>query len=312
MRCMNTRIVFMGSPDFALPILKSLDQSFDVVGVVTQPDRPSGRGQKMQPPAVKILAESLGIPVIQPVRLRESEAMTQLKDWSPDVIVVAAFGQILREEVLNLPPHGCINVHASLLPRWRGASPVQAALLYDDVTGVTIMKMDQGLDTGPILRQKTCPITDEMTAGDLLDRLAGLGAELLVEALPVYLRDEITLIPQDDSLSTYAPMLKKGDGELDFSRPADFLARMVRAYHPWPGAFQYFNDNRLKIHQAHTLSGSGVVPAKRYIVGGKPAWGTADGFLVLDEVQLAGKGRVSGAEFLNGVKGWAEETEDKE
>ena len=307
MRRMSTRIVFMGSPDFALPTLEALEKAFEVVGVVTQPDRPSGRGQKMTPPDVRILAEKLGLPIIQPVRLNEPEAMAQLKAWSPDVIVVAAFGQILREEVLTLPPFGCINVHASLLPRWRGAAPVQAAVLHDDVTGVTIMQMEKGLDTGPILSQRSCSITEEMTAGVLFTKLADMGAALLVDTLPAYLNGEIEPIPQDNEQSTYAPMLKKGDGELDFSKPAKFLARMVRAYQPWPGAYQFFGDVRLKVYKAHAVAAQGVVEGGRYIVSGQPAWGTVDGLLVLDDVQAAGKTRVSGEDFLNGVKNWPSE-----
>ena len=307
MRLMSTRIVFMGSPDFALPTLEVLNKAFEVVGVVTQPDRPSGRGQKMTPPDVKVLAEKLGLPVIQPVRLKETEAMAQLNAWSPDLIVVAAFGQILREEVLHLPPFGCVNVHASLLPRWRGAAPVQAAVLHDDVTGVTIMQMEKGLDMGPILSQRSCLITEEMTAGILFDQLADLGAALLVETLPAYLNGEIEPLPQDDEKSTYAPMLSKSDGELDFSKPAKFLARMVRAYQPWPGAYQFFEDVRLKVYRAHAISTHDSVKGGRYIVAGQPAWGTVDGLLVLDDVQAAGKTRISGEDFLNGAKDWLSE-----
>ncbi len=153
---MELKVVFMGSPDFALPTLEALHENFNVLGVVTQPDRPAGRGRQQRPPVVKVLAETLELPCIQPTSLRDKAAIEQLLEWSPDVIVVAAFGQILREEVLSLPPHGCVNVHASLLPRWRGAAPIQAALLNDDVTGITIMKMDQGLDTGPILKSEGC------------------------------------------------------------------------------------------------------------------------------------------------------------
>ncbi len=308
MRLMSARIVFMGSPDFALPTLEALNEAFEVVGVVTQPDRPSGRGQKMTPPDVKVLAEKLGLPVLQPVRLKEPEAMTQLNAWSPDLIVVAAFGQLLREEVLNLPPFGCVNVHASLLPRWRGAAPVQAAVLHDDVTGVTIMQMEKGLDTGPILSQRSCPIIEEMTAGVLFDQLAEMGAALLVETLPAYLNGEIEPIPQDDVKSTYASMLSKSNGELDFGKPAKFLARMVRAYQPWPGTYQFYEDVRLKVCRAHAISAHDVVEGGRYIVDGQPAWGTVDGMLVLDDVQAAGKTLVSGEDFLNGAKDWASES----
>lgn len=229
--------------------------------------------------------------------------MAQLADWAPDVIVVAAFGQILRENVLTLPEHGCVNVHASLLPRWRGAAPVQAAVLHDDETGVTIMKMDKGLDTGPILSQRSMAIPPEMMAGVLFDELAEMGADLLVETLPAYLNGEIKPQAQDDSQSTYAPRLQKSDGELDFSETAAYLARMVRAYNPWPGAYQFLEGARLKVYRAHAVSGK-AQPGERLIVDEMPAWGTAEGLLVLDEVQLAGRSRVQGEDFLNGAKNW--------
>jgi methionyl-tRNA formyltransferase len=300
---MEPRIVFMGSPDFALPTLRALHEHFDVVGVVTQPDRPAGRGRDLRPPDVKVLAQELGLPLIQPKTLKDPAAMAQLTAWSPDVIVVAAFGQILRENVLTLPEYGCVNVHASLLPRWRGAAPVQAAVLHDDRTGVTIMQMDKGLDTGPILSQRSMDIPVEMTAGILFDELARMGADLLVETLPAYLSGEITPQAQDDSLSTYAPRLKKSDGELDFSQPAAYLARMVRAYNPWPGAYQFLDGARLKVYRAHAIPGA-AQPGERLIVDGLPAWGTGEGLLVLDEVQLAGRGRVNGEAFLHGAKNW--------
>lgn len=307
---MKPRIVFMGSPDFALPTLNALNKNFDVVGVVTQPDRPSGRGRNLQPPDVKRLAISLNLPFIQPSNLKQEDALYQLEEWSPDVIVVAAFGQILRENVLDLPPFGCINVHASLLPRWRGAAPVQAAVLYDDITGVTIMKMDKGLDTGPILSQRAVPIPGEMTAGKLFDNLAQIGADLLVETLPKYINGEIQPQQQDDEKATYAPRLKKEDGELDFSQPAVYLARMVRAYNPWPGAFQFFDGSRLKIYQAHAAEEIRANPGERLVYNEKPAWGTTKGVLVLDQVQAAGKSRMSGEAFLRGAKNWQDgETE---
>jgi methionyl-tRNA formyltransferase len=301
---MNKKIVFLGSPDFALPSLKALHSNYDVVGVVTQPDRPAGRGQQLQAPDVKVLALDLGLPVIQPKTLREPEAMAMLQDWSPDVIVVAAFGQILREDVLSMPPFGCVNVHASLLPRWRGAAPVQTALLYDDQTGVTIMKMDAGLDTGPILSQREIPIDESITAGELFDQLAGMGADLLIDTLPNYFTGEIQPQPQDESWATYAPRLKKSDGLLDFTHKARFLARQVRAYNPWPGAFCFYEKQRLKIYQAHTLDNLHREPGCWYSVGEKPALGTKSGLLVLDEVQLAGKRRMGAEDFLRGLQEW--------
>ena len=303
---MKLRIVFMGSPDFSLPTLQALHQHHEVVGVVTQPDRPAGRGRSLHPSDVKLLAGELGLPLIQPQTLKAPEALKQLQNWAPDVVVVAAFGQILRENVLQLPPFGCINVHASLLPRWRGAAPVQAAVLHDELTGVTIMKMDKGLDTGPILSQRSIAIPETMTAGQLFDQLAQMGAELLVETLPKYIRGEIKPKTQDDERATYAPQLKKSDGELDFDQPAEFLARLVRAYNPWPGAFQFCNNTRLKIYKAHAESIQNNMPGKRMIVDDKPAWGTIEGALVLDEVQVAGKSRVRGKAFLHGAKDWVE------
>jgi methionyl-tRNA formyltransferase len=302
---MPPRIVFMGSPEFALPSLESLAGRYPVVGVVTQPDRPAGRGRKLAPPPVKVLAERLGLPVLQPARLKEAHALEQLQSWRPDLIVVAAFGQILRKEVLELPPYGCINVHASLLPRWRGAAPVQAAILHgDQETGITIMKMDEGLDTGPILSQRSLAINPEDTGGSLSERLARLGAELLADTLPGYLDGSLAPVPQDERFVTFAPRLDKTAGALDFQQPAADLARLVRAYHPWPGAYTYLQEQRLKILKAHAANGSGGKPGETAISGGKPAFVTTDGLLVLDEVQLAGKLPVPGEVFLRSGRGW--------
>ncbi len=301
-----TRIVFMGSPEFALPTLQALADHYPVVGVVTQPDRPAGRGRKLAPPPVKTLAQELGLPVIQPRRLKEPEAMAQLTDWQPDLIVVAAFGQILRRNVLELPPHGCLNVHASLLPRWRGAAPIHAAILHgDSQTGVTIMQMDPGLDTGPILTQRATPITAEDTAGTLSERLARMGADLLIETIPGYLKGEIRPQPQDDALATYAPKLEKTAGELDFTQSVAALERQVRAMHPWPGAYLLWEGNRLRVHRATPKGVPHPPPAgTRLIHQGLPAVAAADGLLLLEEVQPAGKRPMSGKDFLNGARGW--------
>jgi len=290
---MDTRIVFMGSPEFALPTLTALARNFNVVGVVTQPDRPAGRGRNLTPPPVKELAAELDLPVIQPARLSAPEAMRQLQLWAPELIVVAAFGQILRPAVLDLPKYGCINVHASLLPRWRGAAPIQAAILHgDETTGVTIMLMDPGVDTGSILSQRAVRILEDDTAGSLSTRLAVVGAELLTETLPRYLSGELQPQPQDERQATYAPMLKKAAGELDFNQPAEQLARQVRAFHPWPGAYMFWQGQRLKIHQAHAAP------------GGLPAVGAVNGVLVLDKLQPAGKKPMPGDVFLRGARGW--------
>lgn len=302
---MELRIVFMGSPDFATPTLKALAGSYEIAGVVTQPDRPAGRGRQLTPPPVKVLAEELGLPVIQPRRLKEPEAMQNLSAWNPDLIVVAAFGQILRSEALDLPQYGCLNVHASLLPRWRGAAPIPAAILHgDELSGVTIMRIDPGLDTGPILSQRSTHIGPEETAGALSQRLAELGADLLLETIPGYLRGDILPQPQDDARSTYAPMLKKEDGLLDFNQSAEYLARQVRAYNPWPGSFTFWQGQRLKVLRAHAEDLYSPGAGKASVQADFPSVGTGEGLLVLEEVQPAGKKAMPGEIFLNGAKDW--------
>ncbi len=304
---MQPRLVFMGSPEFAMPVLQQLVAQYTVVGVVTQPDRPAGRGRALTPPPIKRLAGELGLPISQPRRLSEPEAFQQLQSWSPEIIIVAAFGQILRPAVLDLPKFGCVNVHASLLPRWRGAAPIQAAILHGDIqTGVTIMRMDPGVDTGPILSQKTAPITTMDSTGTLSDKLSALGASLLMESLPGYLSGVIVAQPQDESQATYAPMIKKENGLLDFSRPAIELDRQVRAYNPWPGAFTYWKGQVLKIHKAHITGSPDGNPGRQMIHQDAPAITTRDGLLVIDELQLAGRNAQSGPAFLRGARGWGE------
>ena len=295
----------MGSPDFALPILKALAGAYDVVGVVTQPDRASGRGRDLKAPPVKTLALELGIPIMQPERVRLPEAMEQLRAWAPELIVVAAFGQILRKDVLELPHYGSINVHASLLPRWRGAAPINAAILHgDEETGVTIMQMDVGLDTGPMLSQRSIRLNREDTAGSVFDRLSTLGADLLLETLPDYLAGKLTPVPQPEEGVTYAPMLKKEEGRLDFSHDVLELERRVRAFNPWPGAFMEFDGALLKIHRARAENGAASV-GQRLIVQNQPAIGARGGILILEEVQPAGKKSMSGKSFLAGARDWA-------
>jgi len=299
------KVVFMGSPDFALPTLQALNQQYEVVGVVTQPDRASGRGRALKAPPVKLLAQELNIPVIQPEKLRQPEAMEQLRAWAPDLIVVAAFGQILRKDVLDLPPYGCINVHASLLPRWRGAAPINAAILHgDEETGVTIMKMDVGLDTGPMLSQRAIRLTQEDTAGSVFETLSQLGAGLLIETLPDYLSGTLQPMPQPEEGMTYAPMLKKEEGRLDFTHPAAELERRVRAFNPWPGAYMDFDGANLKVHRAHVEAGEAEA-GQRLIYRDQPAIGAGSGLLILDEVQPAGKKSMSGKSFLAGARHWA-------
>jgi len=300
-----TKIVFMGSPDFALPGLRALAVAYDVVGVVTQPDRASGRGREIKMPPVKSLALQFDIPIMQPEKLRAPEAMEQLRAWDPDLIVVAAFGQILKKDVLDLPRFGCINVHASLLPRWRGAAPIAAAILHgDEETGVTIMQMDAGLDTGPMLAKRAIRLMREDTAGSVTETLSQLGANLLLETLPGYLSGKITPTPQPDEGATYAPMLKKEEGRLDFTHDVNELERRVRAFNPWPGAFMDFDGAILKVHRAHVAAGD-VEAGKRLVVQNQPAVSAGGGLLVLDEVQPAGKKSMNGKSFLAGARHWS-------
>ena len=300
-----TKIVFMGSPDFSLPSLHALTKHYEVVGVVTQPDRASGRGREIKMPPVKTLAQELHLPFTQPEKLRAPAAMAQLNAWAPDLIVVAAFGQILKKDVLELPRYGCINVHASLLPRWRGAAPINAAILAgDEETGVTIMQMDVGLDTGPMLAQRSIRLTRDDTAGSVTPALSTLGADLLIDTLPRWIAGEIQPQQQDDTLATYAPMLKKEEGKLDFARDADELERLVRAFNPWPGAYLELDGSMLKVHRAHVEHGNAEA-GKRLVVQNQPAVGARSGILILDEVQPAGKKPMSGKSFLAGARNWA-------
>ncbi len=299
------RILFMGSPDFAAIALKRLAQDFNVVRVVTQPDRRAGRGQKLASPPVKIIADELAIPAIQPHRVRDVEAMDAIRRFAPDLIVVAAYGQILRTELLQLPPLGCVNIHGSLLPRWRGAAPIQAAILAGDVeTGITIMRMDEGVDTGDMLAKRALPILDDDTAGTLFDKLAPLGAALLVETLPKYIAGEITPQPQSEEGATYAKMLNKEDGRLDFSHTAKELERRVRAFSPWPGTFFEWEGAPLKVHRAHVHYAESPGIGTQVKIEGVPAIGTSEKILVLDELQPAGKKPMDGKSFLAGGREW--------
>ncbi len=300
---MSIKIVFMGSPDFALPSLQALAKNYDVVGVITQPDKPSGRGRELKAPPVKILAQELNIPVYQPEKLRDT---TQLEIWQPDLIVVAAFGQILKKNILDFPKFGCLNVHASLLPRWRGAAPINAAILAgDDETGITIMKMDVGLDTGDMLTKKTLRLTPDVTAGSAFQTLSSLGAELLIETIPDYINGKIIPQPQDNNLATYAPMLKKEDGKLHFNQSVYELERRIRAMTPWPSAWFEWDGNLLKVMKASIVSQKkDAKNGSRLTVNERPAVCCSDGVLVLEEVQPAGKKIMSGKSFLLGAKNW--------
>ena len=293
----------MGTPDIAVPSLQALlaHPDFDVAGVVTQPDRKAGRGRKLKPTPVKQAALAAGAGVIlQPSRLREPDAFQALAALEPELIVVAAYGQILRPEVLDLPRYGCINVHASLLPRWRGASPITAAILAGDPqTGVTIMQMDAGMDTGPILSQRAESIRPDDDSASLGQRLGRLGAELLVETMPCYLAGKILPKPQPQAGATLCRLIKKEHARIDWTRPAVEIERMVRAYWPWPGAFTTWRGQNLKIGAARVAKGE--AETGRVIAWGKKAAvGTGAGLLIIEAAQLPGKKMLAVRDFLRG------------
>lgn len=308
---MTTRIIFMGTPDFAVPALAALTAAsspggaYEIVAVVTQPDRPSGRGKQVTASPVKQVAQSAGLKVLQPETLKAEAAVAELTALRPDVMVVAAFGQILRKNVLDLPPHGCINIHASLLPRWRGAAPIAAAICAGDAeTGVTLMQMDVGLDTGPMLARRVVPITPQHTGGSLTAELAEVGAALLLETLPAWLAGQIVPQPQDNTLATLAPRLKKEQGVIDWTQAAVEIERQVRAFDPWPGTFTGGPRGQFKVLAVEAVS-QAAFPA--YVESGtvfKHQGGvyvaTGHGVIRLIRVQPAGKKEMPVEAMLNG------------
>jgi methionyl-tRNA formyltransferase len=302
---MAIRSVFMGSPSFAVPTMLALAEISELAGIVTQPNRPSGRGRTLTPPPIKEAADRQHIPAIQPEKLSLPDAMAVLEGWHPDIIIVAAFGQILRKSVLQLPPFGCLNLHASLLPRHRGAAPIAAAILSgDSETGITLMQMDPGLDTGPILGSRAISIDSLDTAASLSEKLSLLAASTLKELLPHYLRGDLSPHPQDRSLATYAPQLSKEDGKLDIRQSAVRLERQIRAYFPWPGSFLQWNGVMLKVLAGEAKTGStsneiGLL----FEDGGFPAIQCGEGILILRLVHPAGKKPMSGKDFLRGMPG---------
>jgi methionyl-tRNA formyltransferase len=298
-----TRIVFAGTPDFALASLAALvEAGRSPVAVLTQPDRPAGRGKKLTASPVKRYAKEHGIPVLQPETLRDEQAQAALAALAPDVLIVAAYGLILPQAVLDIPRHGCLNVHASILPRWRGAAPIQAAILAGDAqTGISLMAMTAGLDCGPVFHTEELDIGPDETAGELHDRLAGLGGEALVAHLDAILAGDLEAVPQDDSKATYAPKIDKQDARIDWTLPADEAARRIRAYNPFPGAFCFAGDTRIKVWRASAAPGSGapgtILQCDREAI----LVACGDGVLRLAELQLPGKRRVVAHEFAGQV-----------
>ncbi len=311
-RRLNLRLVFMGSPEFAvLPLEYLVRNHCHVVAVYTQPDQPAGRGRALLPSPVKRTAPAWKLPVVQPASLKRPEAVAELESFHPDVIVVAAFGQILPHSVLAIPRYGCLNIHPSLLPRFRGASPVAAAILAgDEFSGVSIMLMDEGLDTGPVLARAQIPIARVDTTGTLTAKLSRIGAQLLLEVLPHWLRGEISPRPQDETLASYCRPITKEAGEIDWQLAADSLWWQIRAYSPWPGSYTHWQGKRLKIIEAVALPGEvGVRVGRVVALAGReaaPAFGvtTGEGILGVLKLQLAGKRVAGAADFLRGQRGF--------
>jgi methionyl-tRNA formyltransferase len=302
------KILYLGSGDIGLPTLRALVVRHDVVGVVTQPDQPAGRGLEVRTSAIKALALESGLNIQQPGRIRRPEAIESLRALHADVIVVFAYGQILPQAVLDLPRLACLNIHASLLPRWRGAAPIQAAILAGDAqTGHTIMFMDAGLDTGDILLQRAIPITPDETGGSLHDRLAALAPDCILEALALLEKDAAPRVPQDAAAVTLAPKLNRESGRLDWARGAVELERMIRAYQPWPGTFTTLPAVRadeparvLKVFSARVEAGEGLPGGVLRADGEGLLVATAEGALRLKELQLEGRKRLRAGEFLRG------------
>ncbi len=298
------RIIFFGTPSFAIPSLKALIEGSDeVVGVVTQPDRPKGRGMRLSPSPVKELALKYGINLLQPEKVRDESFQESIKSLSPEIFVVVAFGQILPGSLIKVPKHGAINVHASLLPKYRGAAPIPWAILNgEDSTGVTIIMMDEGLDTGDILTQMEIQIEKDDTSHSLQEKLSVLGATLLMETIEIMKRGALNPKPQNHSNATYAPLLRKEDGHIDWRKRAEEIDRQVRAFNPWPGAFTKWNGKMLKIFKGETRR------RETHAEPGTAIWvgldfievETGDGTFLIKEVQLEGKKRISVRDFLCG------------
>ena len=290
------KVIFMGTPDFAVPSLAALIDKTEILCVVTQPDRPKGRGHKLQPPPVKIFAEENNLRVIQPVKVKAPEVVETLAEFKPDLIVVVAFGQILSQKILDIPKFGCINVHASLLPKYRGAAPIEWAIINGEkVTGITTMQMDAGLDTGDILLKSEVKIPDEMILPELRERLMTVGADLLLKTLYKLQRGELQPIKQDDSLSTYAPMLKKETGLIDWKKSARGIHNLIR------GLYGSARAGKFKIWRTK-IADENLLPGEIKIIGEKFFVGTGDGSLEILEIQAPNSKKLKAADFLRGNK----------
>lgn len=300
------RVIFMGTPDFSVGALKAIvEAGHEVVLAVTQPDKPKGRGKAMQFPAVKEAALELGIEVYQPRRVREPECIEYLRTYQPEIIIVAAFGQLLPKEILDMPKYGCVNIHASLLPKYRGAAPIQWAVINGErVTGVTTMRMDVGLDTGDMIDQAEVELAADETGGSLFDRLSIVGAKLCVETMKHIEEGTAVYTKQNETESTSTKMIHKKFGKIDWNLPAVAIERLIRGLNPWPSAYTQLDGKTLKIWQASVVSGGDAFMAGSVVKasGEELLIQTGDGILALQEVQLEGKKRMAVADFLRGYK----------
>ena len=298
------RVLFIGTGEIGVPVLRWLLESdeHELIGVVTQPDKPVGREQRIEAPPIKAALAGNDVPIFQPKRIKSEEAVAEIRALAPDVIVVMAYGQILPRAVLEIPRIACLNLHASLLPRHRGAAPIQAAIVAGDrETGISVMYMDEGLDTGDVMLQTRIEIAPDETGGSLHDRLAEIAPDALKKALAELQAGTAPRIPQDSSGATYAPKLEREHGRIDWSEPAALIERKIRAFNPWPGAFTILREEagterKLKVHRASVVPAESGDPEKLVIAA-------KDGALRLEEVQLEGKRRMSAAEFLRGYNG---------
>jgi methionyl-tRNA formyltransferase len=298
------RTIFFGSPEFAVPCLEAVHDISEVAVVVSQPDRPAGRGLAMRPPAVKKRALELGLEVWQPTKVRTAEFAGRLRALRADVAVVVAYGRIVPRAVLDAPTAGCVNVHASLLPRWRGAAPIQWSIVHgDEETGVTLMQMDEGMDTGPILATASTPIGPDDDAATLSERLSEMGAELLREQLPRYVAGDLTPQPQEEGAATTAPLLKKDHGRIDWNKSARAVQNQIRGMNPWPGAHTVLAERRIKVHRAlaSTLDPEGAAPGQVIALDREGILvACAEGTLEIQELQESGRKRVDARSFASG------------